>query len=132
MMKRFSLRFDMDKENEASAYQKLINESEKMGVSQNAYIISILNTDLKDDKPADNRMVPLIVDGVVQGLQQAFKKINSVITSNCESDVEANGNSISNLETKTQKSDESQTQESEETVSDEMANFMFSFQKEKS
>lgn len=127
MMKRFSLRFDMDKENEASAYQKLINESEKMGVSQNAYIISILNTDLKDDKPADNRMVPLIVDGVVQGLSQELKNINFVIPSNGESDVEANGNSISNSETKTQKSDESQTQESEETVSDEMANFMFSF-----
>lgn len=127
MMKRFSLRFDMDKENEASAYQKLINESEKMGVSQNAYIISILNTDLKDDKPADNRMVPLIVDGVVQGLSQALKNINFVIPSNGESDVKANGNSISNSETKTQKLDESQTQESEETVSDEMANFMFSF-----
>lgn len=103
MMKRFSLRFDMDKENEASAYRKLLNESEKLGVSKNAYIISLLNSDEQSNCQSDEMMVSQIVEGVVHRLSQAVSGIPI------------------------QDSGDSKSHEQEEEVSDEMADFMSSF-----
>lgn len=103
MMKRFSLRFDIDKENEALAYRKLINESEKLGISKNAYIISLLNSDEQSNCQSDEMMVSQIVEGVVRRLSQVVGEIPI------------------------QDTVDSQSQEPEETVSDEMADFMSSF-----
>lgn len=103
MMKRFSLRFDMDKKNEASAYRKLINDSEKLGISKNAYIISLLNSDVQGNWQSDALMVSQIVDGVVRRLSQAVSGIPI------------------------QDSGDSKSHEQEEEVSDEMADFMSSF-----